>query len=118
MTGDLCEKHYSEEADKSDLGQWRIPNEKELYFIQLYVGSEFTLSTQIIGAKTKYKRNSTTVPYMIYHLRLDSSTSTPIISTGEGQADADFTIRCVRDATPSAKTYDSSYGSGGTGFGL
>ena len=118
MTGDLCEKHYSEEADKSDLGQWRIPNEKELYFIQLYVGSEFTLSTQIIGAKTKYKRNSTTVPYMIYHLRLDSSTSTPIISTGEGQVDADFTIRCVRDATPSAKTYDSSYGSGGTGFGL
>ena len=118
MTGDLCEKHYSEEADKSDLGQWRIPNEKELYFIQLYVGSEFTLSTQIIGAKTKYKRNSTTVPYMIYHLRLDSRTSTPIISTGEGQVDADFTIRCVRDATPSAKTYDSSYGSGGTGFGL
>ncbi len=116
MTGDLCEKHYSEEADKSDLGQWRIPNEKELYFIQLYV--KFDLSKQIIGAKTKYKRNSTTVPYMIYHLRLDSSTSTPIISTGEGQSNADFTIRCVRDATPSAKTYDSSYGSGGTGFGL
>ncbi len=118
MTGDWCEKHYSEETDKSDLGQWRIPNEKELYFIQLYVGGTFDLSSQIIGAKTKYKRNSTAVPYMIYYLRLDDYTNTPIISTGDGQAAADFTLRCVRDATPSAKTYDSSYGSGGTGFGL
>ncbi len=118
MTGDWCEKYYSEETGKSDLGKWRIPNEKELYFIQRYVGGEFDLSTQIIGAKTKYKRNSTTVPYMIYYLRLDDSAGTPIISTGDGQANADFSLRCVRDATPNSKSYDSSYGNGGTGFGL
>ncbi len=133
MTGDWCEKYYSEETDNSDLGQWRIPNEKELYFIQLYCGSEFTdnlagykpdgaaneTGTLRYGAKTKYKRpTGANVEYMIYYLQKDGSSGTPIICTGDGQYQNNFTLRCVRDAAPSAKTYDSSYGSGGTGFGL
>lgn len=129
MTGDWCEKHYSEEADASDLGKWRIPNEKELYFIQLYCGNEFKLAggneTQTddmirVGAKTKYERTNTdkTVPYMIYYLQKDGNSNTPIITTGDGQSGADFTVRCVRDYTASSKSYDSSYNSGGTGFGL
>lgn len=133
MTGDWCEKYYSEETDKSDLGQWRIPNEKELYFIQLYYGSEITdklagytptgssAESGILryGAKTKYKRPAgSSVDYMIYYLQKDGKSGTPIISTGDGQYMADFTVRCVRDATPSSKNYDSSYGNGGTGFGL
>lgn len=128
MTGDWCEKYYTEESD--DLGQWRIPNEKELYFIQLYVGTQFNLliedndGGQLVGAKTKYERNysfDTNHPdntFMIYYLRKDAASKTPIITTGHGQANSDFTIRCVRDATPSSKSYDSSYGDGGTGFGL
>ncbi len=132
MTGDWCEKYYSEETDKSDLGQWRIPNEKELYFIQLYCGSEFTdnlagytptggteTGSLRYGAKTKYKRPAgSNVDYMIYYLQKDANSGTPIITTGDGQYQADFTLRCVRDAAPSSKSYDSSYGNGGTGFGL
>ena len=124
MTGDWCEKNYSEGAD--DLGKWRIPNEKELYFIQLHCGSQFTDKlagygdgTLRYGAKTKYKRpTGSNVEYMIYYLQKDQSSGTPIITTGDGQYQADFSIRCVRDYTPGSKTYDSSYGDGGTGFGL
>lgn len=132
MTGDWCEKYYSESTD--DLGKWRIPNEKELYFIQLYCGGEFNLKgytvngvdsgTQLVGAKTKYDRgtefdtNNPSNTFMIYYLRKDENSNTPIITTGHGQYQADFTLRCVRDAAPSSKSYDSSYGNGGTGFGL
>lgn len=125
MTGDWCEKHYSEERDGSDLGKWRIPNEKELYFIQLYCSDEFTLMDadgdggDLVGAKTKYYRGVTGVEYMIYYLRKDNSTHTPIITTGQNMSTYDFKLRCVRDAAPSGKqSYDSSYSGGGTGFGL
>lgn len=125
MTGDWCEKRYSEEADGSDLGKWRIPNEKELYFIQLYCSTEFNLMDQdgdggdLVGAKTKYYRGVTGVEYMIYYLRKDSSKHTPIITTGNNMSIYDFKLRCVRDTAPSGKqSYDSSYSGGGTGFGL
>lgn len=129
MTGDLCEKNYSEEADRSDLGKWRIPNEKELYFIQLYCSKEFNLKAsqtgdgEFIGAKTKYYRDAD-FGYMIYYLRKASEEiNTPIITTGQQPITEwsfnEFKLRCVRDAAPSGKqSYDSSYSGGGTGFGL
>lgn len=127
MTGDWCEKRYSEEADASDLGKWRIPNEKELYFIQLYCSTEFNLKAasndngELIGGKTKYYRNAD-FGYMIYYLRKDGSANTPIITTGTQPITEwkfyDFKLRCVRDAAPSSTNHDSSYNSGGTGFGL
>lgn len=124
MSGDWCEKYYSEEGD-ADKGKWRIPNEKELYFIQLYCSGDFNLMTtngdggDLVGAKTKYYRGSVSAEYMIYYLRNDASAKTPIITTGETVGVAyKFKLRCVRDATPETKSYDSSYGDGGTGFGL
>jgi len=124
MSGDWCERYYSEEGD-TDKGKWRIPNEKELYFIQLYCSGDFNLMTtngdggDLVGAKTKYYRGSTSAEYMIYYLRNDASAKTPIITTGETVGlTYKFKLRCVRDATPEAKTYDSSYSDGGTGFGL
>lgn len=129
MNGDWCEKYYQEGTD--DLGKWRIPNEKELYFIQRYCGEEITdnlagypssgtqTGTMRYAAKTKYKRpEGSHVEYMIYYLQKDGNSGTPIITTGHGQSDADFTIRCVRDAPQGTRSYDSSYSSGGTGFGL
>lgn len=56
--------------------------------------------------------------FMIYYLQKDGSAGTPIVTTGHGQSGADFTIRCVRDAPQGTRSYDSSYSSGGTGFGL
>ena len=136
MNGDWCEKYYQEGTD--DLGKWRIPNEKELYFIQRYCGEDITdnlagykpsgaqteTGTMRYAAKTKYNRNLIHEPsnpgntFMIYYLQKDGSEGTPIVTTGHGQSDADFTIRCVRDAPQGTRSYDSSYSSGGTGFGL
>lgn len=126
MTGSLCEDNYYEEADKSDLGKWRIPNEKELYFIQLYCSGEFDLGEgtsqpdkDYVGARTKYPRTAADakVPYMIYYLMRDGKEHTPIISTGDGQADLSFKVRCVRD-TEASTDHDSSYPDGGDGFGV
>ena len=126
VSGNSCEKYYTEKTDKSDLGKWRIPNEKELYFIQLYRGEEITPNLSNGGstgsfyaAKTKFDRNQYgTDTHMIYYIMKDNTSGHPIITTGHGQKDSEFRIRCVRDADPVTKSYDSSYGSGGTGFGL
>lgn len=126
VSGDSCERYYTEKTDKSDLGKWRIPNEKELYFIQLYRGEEITPNLSNGGstgsfyaAKTKFDRNKYgTDTHMIYYIMKDNTSGHPIITTGHGQKDSEFRIRCVRDADPVTKSYDSSYGSGGTGFGL
>lgn len=126
VSGNSCEKYYTEKTDKSDLGKWRIPNEKELYFIQLYRGEEITPNLSNGGstgsfyaAKTKFDRNRYgTDTHMIYYIMKDNTSGHPIITTGHGQKDSEFRIRCVRDADPVTKSYDSSYGSGGTGFGL
>lgn len=136
MNGDWCEKYYQEGTD--DLGKWRIPNEKELYCISRYCGEEITgnlagytppgtgteTGTMRYAAKTKYDRNLVHDPsnpgstFMIYYLQKDGSAGTPIVTTGHGQSGADFTIRCVRDAPQGTRSYDSSYSSGGKGFGL
>lgn len=126
VSGNSCERYYTEKTDKSDLGKWRIPNEKELYFIQLYRGEEITPNLSNGGstgsfyaAKTKFNRNKYgTDTHMIYYIMKDNTSGQPIITTGHGQKDSEFRIRCVRDADPVTKSYDSSYGSGGTGFGL
>ena len=125
MTGSLCEKNYYEETDKSDLGKWRIPNEKELYFIQLYCSKDFDLGTggsqtdkDYVGARTKYPRSNTAVPYMIYYLMKDGHENTPIISTGDGQSGMSFKVRCVRDTEATSANYDALYSSGGDGFGV
>lgn len=126
VSGDSCERYYTEKTDKSDLGKWRIPNEKELYFIQLYRGEEITPNLSNGGstgsfyaAKTKFDRNQYGQDiHMIYYIMKDNTSGNPIITTGHGQKDSKFRIRCVRDADPVTKSYDSSYGSGGTGFGL
>lgn len=126
VSGNSCERYYTEKTDKSDLGKWRIPNEKELYFIQLYRGEEITPNLSNGGstgsfyaAKTKFDRNQYGQDiHMIYYIMKDNTSGNPIITTGHGQKDSEFRIRCVRDADPVTKSYDSSYGSGGTGFGL
>ena len=126
VSGASCERYYTEKTDKSDLGKWRIPNEKELYFIQLYRGEEITPNLSNGGstgsfyaAKTKFDRNQYGQDiHMIYYIMKDNTSGNPIITTGHGQKDSEFRIRCVRDADPVTKSYDSSYGSGGTGFGL
>ncbi len=126
--GSFCQDYYYENEDKSDLGEWRIPNEKELYLIYRCCLDEFRTgdgSTQTLGAKTKYNRNvDITAPdgsvqtYFIYVGRYDSSANDPIISTGHSIATTPLVIRCVRDADPEENDSDAVYSNGGSGFGL
>ncbi|MCQ2116192.1 MAG: hypothetical protein MJZ07_08320 [Bacteroidales bacterium] len=89
-----CEQYYYENEDKSDLGLWRIPNEKEFgvmfsHFPDLEVGT---------AARSTYAREGIiSMPYFI--------SSNNFITTGTNgfkgiTVNADtkvFRIRCVRD---------------------
>lgn len=99
-TGEWCQNYYSEEADKSDLGKWRIPNEKELTLMHNY----YTL-TQKTAAKSKYNRPELSVN-MVYYV------DQPYITTNYYEDDPsranNFVIRCVRDATPDTSGADET----------
>lgn len=91
---------YSEAADGSDKGQWRVPNEKELTVMLkcLRDNDSDTAKESLdrVASRTLYKRHplgSTT--NMVYYI-LKSTAGPLIITTGEGVT-TDFRVRCVRD---------------------
>jgi len=85
-----CELYYSEETDKSDLGKWRIPNERELGVMFLYYPNGLTKYT---ASRSLYNRGSNVSrPYYV-----EGSTGSYFITTDSGHSDP-FYIRCVRDA--------------------
>lgn len=91
---------YSESADGSDKGKWRVPNEKELT-VMLECLRDDDSATAIaslnkVASRTLYKRHplgSTTD--MVYYI-LESAAGPLIITTGDGVT-TDFRVRCVRD---------------------
>lgn len=99
---------YSEEPDKSDRGQWRVPNEKELGLMLEYISG---LSTYTV-ARTTYKDGTRYYyiqegGFISTHAAVGSATSCP--------------IRLVRDVSPTtnvSKSYDGSYTKSGNGFGV
>ena len=122
MTGSWCQKYYYESEDKSDLGKWRIPNEKELTLMLKYTSSlTNALSTNYTCAKSKYERPNSEGT-MVYYVNsrnvitTDKNDNTGYTAIGDRQI---FTIRCVRDATPDTSGADetdkssNTYGNGG-----
>lgn len=115
-SGNWCHDYYHEEADKSDLHMWRIPNEKEFGLMIKYIGSEFTAGNNP-AARTYYTRkyDSTVVETQYY---LDASAH--VITTSKNGDN--FVIRCVRDVasstSPSTVNGQNSgpYTSGGSGI--
>lgn len=111
ITGNWCQEYYAENADKSDLGSWRIPNEKELT-IMLRYSSELTnpLSTDYTCARSKYERPNSEGT-MIYYINVrnvittDTKDNTGQTAIGDRKV---FTIRCVRDATPDTSGADET----------
>ena len=111
MTGSWCQKYYYESEDKSDLGKWRIPNEKELTLMLKYTDKlTNALSTSYTCAKSKYERPNNEGT-MVYYVNInnvittDKNDNTGTTAIGDRQI---FTIRCVRDATPDTSGSDDT----------
>ena len=117
MTGNWCQKYYYESEDKSDLGKWRIPNEKELTLMLKYTEKlTNALSTDYTCAKSKYERPNSEGT-MVYYVNsasvitTDKNDNTGSTAIGDRQI---FTIRCVRDATPDTSGSDETDNSSNT----
>jgi len=106
----LCANYYSEAADQSDLGDWRIPNEKEFSLIyQVYIdeisgGSTSTLMKAEqspltgLGARTKFERKEssgyTVDPGMsFFYMNYNNN-----LTTALDGIPTNFYVRCVRDS--------------------
>lgn len=93
---------YNEEADHSDKGQWRVPNEKELTLMLKCLRDDETYGGKTrlekVASRTTYKRHDYTVaPVMVYYILESASGKKPlIITTGDGVTSG-FKVRCVRD---------------------
>lgn len=112
-SGNWCQKYYSEESDKSDLGQWRIPNEKELNFMNNWVKN---LEAYTAG-RSKYYRKKDNLD-MIYYKDPEEGTSSLTTHYADDRLGKVMKLRCVRDTQgTTSKTYDSSFSNGGSGLG-
>ena len=98
---------YSEAADGSDKGKWRVPNEKELTVILKWLRDDDSdtavASLNKVASRTLYKRhpqrsNIDMVYYILKSATRDENTRRYplIITTGDGITE-DFRVRCVRD---------------------
>lgn len=133
----LCQENYSQEADGSDLGQWRIPNEREILSIALTVPidelkdpSRSNSSRKIvyeIAARTSmdviidpnHKLDKHTFK-PVYHFQSSGNTVFSVTQAHNYNVTTSFTtttlsnttthafyIRCVRDVQPAAASADS-----------
>lgn len=102
QTGNWCQEYYSENTDKSDLGIWRIPNEKELSLMLRYSSSLTTAINNYTAAKSKYVRTSTL--NLVYYVQ----NADPQFITTDESTTSGFVIRCVRDATPDTSGADET----------
>lgn len=103
-TGDVCQRHYSEATDESDLGQWRIPNQRELSLIHRYFRSgtveDSSNLTDLTAARSTYPRifNGQEVQALFF---VQTGNPDFITTTWEpAQTGLSFVIRCVRDIDP------------------
>lgn len=107
IDNNYCAEYYSEDANGSDQGQWRIPNQRELTLMFRHFKdgdatfeSNSNLSNYTV-ARTTYQR---TQGKALYYLQLDSgnkqflSTSWSVSTANTAMTSfQNFKIRCVRD---------------------
>lgn len=102
QTGNWCQEYYAENTDKSDLGIWRIPNEKELSLMLRYSDNLTKVINTYTAAKSKYVRTSNL--NLVYYVQ----NATPRFITTHEDKTSGFVIRCVRDATPDTSGADET----------
>jgi hypothetical protein len=107
-----CAQHYYENDDYSDLGKWRIPNQRELVPISMYSNlSPEDKSPAFIS------RSKSSVSSIYANRGMHKYSYTAIRLNVKGT----ITIRCVRDATadevaakmPEDKEYDGEFENNG-----
>lgn len=122
-TGSWCNQYYYENADQSDKGQWRIPNEREFALLIRYCSAEFndgkTEGEQIEypASRTYYYRKYDSTPVKaVYFYDPDAGVVNTSAQNGyiEGSAKATAVLRCVRDVAPATPT-DASAAAGAAG---
>ena len=102
----LCAANYSQEEDQSDLGQWRVPNQRELMLMVQYDFMPNASSSFAYASRTFFtKATELSKPYSftyIGHITLQPDTDS-------------FVIRCVRDAISTSGQSTLNYLSGQSG---
>lgn len=109
ITGtNLCSANYYENADRSDLGQWRVPNEKEfsiMYLAQKEGHGPFLKFENGAGsaARTQFNRTAekgytSDTGLSFFYFNSNSNITTGLDSTKPGL----FYVRCVRDGDNAA----------------
>lgn len=103
-----CAQHYYENDDYSDLGKWRVPNQRELVVMSMYSNLSPEKKSPAFLGRTQPSVSS------IYAIRGMHKYAYTAIRLN---ADGTKTIRCVRDATadevaakmPEDKEYDGEF---------
>lgn len=113
----LAAANYTQEADGSDKGQWRVPNQRELGLMMVY-NNDVGLSAVRYACATFFTAGTSlgkTRPFQIDN----NNTKSPFITLAD---ENEFYIRPVRDVsvtiTPNQGNNDSQYSNQGTGFGI
>jgi hypothetical protein len=107
----ICAEHYSQESDGSDLGQWRIPNERELQAMGL---NGFLTANAL--SRTKFSAYPNVGPAR-YGFWWDASAQIQTLEVSEADEPEDNKgyVRCVRDVavteTTTVETEGTSAGS-------
>lgn len=108
----ICAEHYSQEEDGSDLGQWRIPNERELQAM----GLNGFLTAHNALSRTKFSAYPNVGPAR-YGFWWDASAQIQTLEVSEADEPEDNKgyVRCVRDVavteTTTVETEGTSAGS-------
>lgn len=99
-TENICAEHYSQEADGSDLGQWRVPNERELQAMGL---NKFCTSNTL--SRTTFSPYPNVGPAR-YGFWWDAGSQIQTLEASGAEKPEDNTgyIRCVRDVAVTEST--------------
>lgn len=107
LNNNLCATYYTEDSDGNDLGEWRIPNQRELTLMfRHYRATDGDLTgisnlTTYTVARTTYPRNEGNALYVVtYDSGNQFITTSWFAFAGGWEAQSDyskFKVRCVRD---------------------
>lgn len=117
LTDDLCADNYYQNADKSDLGQWRIPNQREMMLMIQWGYLDCTVHATDAGTNTNLIHYHASRTFFTNNsLNNGSISSYPFVYHGQGFTIGEgnhLNVRCVRDA----QDVDGSGSTGGSGTG-
>lgn len=114
---DYCAAHYYEADDYSDLGKWRVPNQRELVIISMYSNLSSSNTTNATDYYLSRTQPSVSDIYSSRGLYLYYNTAVRLSYNGGPNP-----VRCVRDATadevaakmPAEYEYDAEFEDNGS----